>query len=76
MKSIVLRIDASAQVHCFYTEAVDLAQIGRLEVHRASTVEFNDNNQQWEVRNPAGLLLYSHPSRAKCLAWEQENLQP
>ena len=76
MNSIVLRIDPSAQVHCFYTEAIDLAQVGRLEVHRASTVEFNQNNQQWEVRNPAGLLLYSHPSRVVCLAWEQEHLEP
>jgi hypothetical protein len=76
MKSIVLRIDTLAQVHCFYTEAIDLAQIGRLEVRRASTVEFNDNNQQWEVRDPAGLLLYSNPSRSTCLAWEQQNLQP
>jgi hypothetical protein len=76
MKPIVLRIDTSARVHCYYTEAIDLAQLGRLEVHRASTVEFNQNNQQWEVRDPAGLLLYSHPSRATCLAWEQEYLQP
>ena len=76
MNRLVLRIDPAAQVHCFYTEAIDLAQIGRLEVRRASTVEFNDNNQQWEVRNPAGLLLYSHPSRATCLAWEQEHLEP
>ena len=76
MNPIVLRIDPAAQVRCFYTEAIDLAQIGRLEVRRASTVEFNDNNQQWEVRDPSGLLLYSHPSRATCLAWEQEHLQP
>jgi hypothetical protein len=76
MKAIVLRIDPAAQVHCFYTEAIDLVQIGRLEVRRASTVEFNDTNQQWEVREPAGLLLYSDPCRARCLAWEQEHLQP
>jgi hypothetical protein len=76
MNPIVLRIDTSAQVRCFYTEAIDLAQIGRLEVQRASTVEFNARNQQWEVRDPVGLLLYSHPSRSTCLAWEQEHLQP
>ena len=76
MNPIVLRIDTSARVHCFYTEAIDLAQLGCLEVHRASTVEFNDNNQQWEVRNPAGLFLYSHHSRSTCLAWEQEHLEP
>ncbi len=76
MNRLVLRIDPSGQIHCFYTEAIDLAQIGRLEVQRASTVEFNYENQQWEVRDPAGLLLYSHPSRAACLAWEQDHLQP
>ncbi len=61
MNSFVMRIDPTAHVRCFYTEAIDLGQIGRLEVHRASTVEFNDHNQQWEVRDPAGLFLYSHP---------------
>ncbi len=76
MNRLVLRIDPFGQVRCFYTEAIDLAQIGRLEIQRASTVEFNDTNQQWEVRDPAGLLLYSHPSRATCLAWEQDHLQP
>ena len=76
MNRLVLRIDKSAQVHCFYTETIDLTQIGRLEVRRASTVEFSDTNQQWEVRDSAGLLLYSHPSRATCLAWEQQHLQP
>ena len=76
MNSLVLRIDPSGQVHCFYTEAIDLALLGRLEMRRASTVEFNESNQQWEVRDPSGLLLYSHPSRATCLAWEQEHLEP
>jgi hypothetical protein len=76
MKRLLLRIDPQARVHCFYTEAIDLAQIGRLEVRRASKVEFNGSTQQWEVRSYSGLPLYSHPSRANCLEWEHDNLQP
>ena len=67
--------DGTAQ--CLWTEAVPLHQLGRLDVHRASLVEFNSAKQVWEVRlesNP-GVVAFSHVSRAICLAWEREALQ-
>jgi len=44
-----------------------------LEVRRATTIEFNPEKQQWEVRDPNNALLFTNKSRAVCLAWEQQH---
>jgi hypothetical protein len=41
-----------------------------MEVHRASTLEFNPATQQWEVRDNGGQVLFSSPSRSCCAGWE------
>ena len=46
--------------------------LGRLSIRRASTIEFDDASQQWEVRSPDGARLYNSPSRQRCLDWERE----
>ena len=56
---------------CLYTEAIDLASLGRLSVRRASQVEFDNVAQGWRVRDLDGKELYASRSRAGCLAWEQ-----
>jgi hypothetical protein len=56
---------------------VPLQELGVLDVHRASQVEFNPSTQVWEVRlasNP-GVVAFSHSSRATCLHWEREELK-
>ena len=53
-----------------YTEVIELGSIGPLSITRATAIEFNASTQHWEVRDPAGALLYQHPSRATCVAWE------
>lgn len=58
--------------HGLYTEAIDLTRIGRLRVKRASRVEFHDKHQCWQVRTLRGRLLFSAPTRQRCLAWEAE----
>ena len=73
MSTIVLKFDSSGLCQCLYTELIDLSSIGSLEVHRASTIEFNQSNQQWEVRDPNNALLFTNKSRAVCLAWEQQH---
>lgn len=54
-----------------YTEAVDLAAIGRLRVSRASRVEFDNRAGLWRVYPPrGGEALFSHRSRRACIEWE------
>jgi hypothetical protein len=72
-----LRFDQRGGIQCLYTEAVDLRSLGRLQVVRATTIDFVPEEQLWRVRfATSGKLLFSTPSREACLAWEQANLQP
>jgi hypothetical protein len=57
--------------HGLYTELVELRTIGPLSIERVTLIEFNQGNQEWEVRTAAGgELLFNNPSRAACLSWE------
>ena len=61
---------------CLYTEAIDLKNIGTLEIKRATNIEFNDRTQLWEVRDAKNNgILFQNASREICIAWEHENLQ-
>ena len=73
MKCVNISFDASGVGACFYTEAIDLHEIGTLEMIRASTIEFNRQSQQWEVKDNAGAILHSNPSRQQCLQWEHQH---
>ena len=72
MKTAVLKFDPTGNGHCLYTEAIDLSLLGALEIVRASSIEFNNATQQWEIKSPEGMLLFSDPSRHACLDWEQQ----
>jgi hypothetical protein len=61
---------------CLWTEAVPLHELGRLEIHRATNIEFNNATQKWEVRDQKGEVRFFSKSRSACLEWEQQNLQP
>lgn len=66
----VLTFDVDGTGHCLHTDAIPLQTLGVLEVHRATSIEFNSASQQWEVKDADGLTLHSDPSRSCCLAWE------
>jgi hypothetical protein len=68
----VLKFDPSGQGHSLYTETLDLAAIGPLEIRRAASIEFNHHSRHWEVRAPDGSVLHHDPSRAACLLWEHQ----
>jgi len=72
MKTAVLKFDATGSGHCLYTEAIDLSSLGALEIVRASSIEFNNQTRQWEVKGVEGAVLFSNPSRQACLDWEQQ----
>lgn len=70
-----IHISEDGTARCLWTEEMPLHEIGRLEIKRASTVEFNPDSQQWEVRLMGSKGIdFSHPSRAVCIAWEVETL--
>jgi hypothetical protein len=73
MTSINLSFDTTGTGTCFFTEAIALQTIGTLEITRASNIEFNEISQAWEVTNLENQVLYSDPSRNRCLSWEQQN---
>ena len=68
-----LTIDQQGTITGLYTELIELHQLGRLEITRATTIEFNASTQQWEVKDAAGAILHSDASRSRCLAWEVEH---
>lgn len=72
----VLDIDADGTIRCVHNEALPLAELGRMEVSRASTVEFNPEAQEWEVRlaSEPDKVAFSHASRSACIAWEVATL--
>lgn len=74
--TIAIDITPDGTARCLWTESLPLADIGRLDVARASNVEFNHASQLWEVRlasNP-GRVAFSDPSRAACIAWEIDTI--
>ena len=71
---ISFKTDGTAQ--CPWTDAISLHELGRLEIHRATNIEFNNATQQWEVRDRKGKVRFIARSRSACLDWEQQNLQP
>ena len=73
MNTVVITFDETGAGRCLYSELIDLAAIGLLDIQRASSVEFKPQSQQWEVRRPDGRLLFTNRSRAKCLAWEHHH---
>lgn len=50
-------------VRAVYGDRLRELALGPLEVTRASNVEFNQTDQQWEARTPAGELIAAGPNR-------------
>jgi hypothetical protein len=72
MNPVVLTFDSAGRGSCLYSELIDLRSIGSLEVTRATTIEFNNITQFWEVKDVRGTVLFFSRSRTICLAWEQQ----
>ena len=69
---ITFATDGTART--LWTDDLPLHDLGTLTVERASTIEFNLTKQEWEVRlvrkKKPSPVMFSHPSRAECIAWE------
>jgi hypothetical protein len=56
-------------------EALPLHELGRLEIYRATNIDFNNTIQHWEVKDRKGKVNFVARPRSACLEWEQQNLQ-
>ena len=73
--NITISFSPDGTAPCLCTEALPLHELGRLEIQRASNLEFNNATQQWEVKDRRGHMRFFSKSRSACLEWEQANLQ-
>ena len=74
--SISIHFNPDGTAHCLWTDAISLHELGRLEITRATNIEFNNADQKWEVIDRKGRVRFIAKSRTACLEWEQHNLQP
>ena len=74
--NIHISFNTNGTAQCLWTEALPLHELGRLEITRATNIEFNNTTQQWAVIDRKGKVRFIARSRAACLEWEHENLQP
>jgi hypothetical protein len=74
MDAVIITIAPDGTARCLWTEAVPLHELGRLEIQRAFSVEFDNQAQAWCVFDAMGDCLYGSPSRETCLAWERRHL--
>jgi len=70
---VTLVIRPTGKIQGLYTELLDLTQLGRLTLRRASRIEFNHRRQRWQVLNQQRKRLFSASSRQACLDWEQQH---
>ena len=67
----IIDIDQEGNLHCLYTEEIDLFSVGRVVgVRKASNVEFNEKEQVWEVLSLCGKVLHQNKNREKAIDWE------
>ena len=77
MVDLVFEIDKEGNMHGLYTDQVDLFSVGRISnVRKASNVEFNSEEQTWEVTSLDGEVLYQNTNREKAIKKEIELFSP
>lgn len=72
-----LEIDENGDIHTLYTDKIDLYELGLVtDVRKASYIEFNEEDQTWEVRLPNGTVIATDKSREKAIEKEIELVGP
>ena len=74
---ITLQITAKGAIQMLHDDAIDLSQMGRIEVTRASHVEW-DGLLGWYVQSArtGEMLAVDFKTRAEALAWEKSHYSP
>ncbi|KKN99007.1 hypothetical protein LCGC14_0142520 [marine sediment metagenome] len=74
---VVLDIDNQGDVHCLWTDQIDLFAIGKVtNVHKASNVEFHEGEQVWQVLSLDGKILHQNKNREKAIEFEIKEFSP
>jgi hypothetical protein len=66
---LFLRPDGT--IEGLYSDTIPLRKLGKLNVSRATYVEFDCSDQKWVVTLPDGTELYRHQSRDTALELER-----
>lgn len=75
-RKIVIAFDPTGEARAVQDDILASLDLGRMAMERASTVEWNETGQEWEVRfTDSQEVVYRHPSREQCIAWEVKQLQ-
>jgi hypothetical protein len=70
---MLLRIDPHGNVTCLYSEALDLARLGKLSIQRVSHVEPDEEGKWWADLAPTGgPRLGPFDKRSQALAAEMD----
>ncbi len=74
---MTLEVTPDGNIRCLYTDVVDLSQLGRLSISRASQIEFDNYLRKWMVTSSkTGKRLYSATTRESALEWERQYYSP
>ena len=71
--TLELVVGVNGVARCIYDEMLDLRELGRLQITRASHVEPDENGNWWADMGPSGgPVLGPYGSRSEALAAERE----
>lgn len=74
---MTLEITPDGNIRCLYTDEVDLFQLGRLQVSRASHIEFDNDLRRWTVTSTkTSKRLHLARTREEALDWECQYYSP
>lgn len=77
MVDLTFDIDLEGNMHGLYTDEINLFSIGKItNIHKASNIEFNEENQCWEVLSLSGKVLHRNTNREVAIDWEIINFSP
>lgn len=77
MVDIVFDIDEEGNMHGLYSDEISLFSVGRIvNVRKASNVEFNEEEQVWEVLSLNGDVLHKDKNRQAAIDWEITSFSP
>lgn len=74
-ETLVLCIRPDGAIEGLYDDDLRLDELGRLEIRRASSVEFDDATGEWVATTPSGQIIARDRSRAACIRKEIEFFQ-